>query len=215
MSAQCLNYRKIEQRRALDPQHRDSTKTKERDSMSGNEAVRRGVDEQRSLIRAIAGNIVSATDAGTAIRVLTEELEELKNTTGTERASDTFMRAICSHGALCSILCEFCNRVHFVGNGYGDYEEGELECLRASAAKEPSKYIEHNDYDSIDWGYINGKQIVWGCPCNSARQYEQWIWSHRYAIAKYLKLRAEEAQMDAKFAQEVADDANLIEEHAL
>jgi hypothetical protein len=178
---------------------------------SVSEAARRALDEQRGLIRAIAGNIVSATDAGTAIRVLAEELEELKNTTGNESASDEFMQAICGHGALCSILCEHCGRVHFVGNGYGDYEDGELEDLRANALKEPGKYIEHNDYDSIDWGYINGKQIVWGCPCNSARRFESWIWSHRYAIAKYLKLRAEAAALDAKFAAEVAEDAGAIE----
>lgn len=180
--------------------------------MAASERAKRALDEQRGLIRAIASNIVSAADAGTAIRVLTEELEELKNTTGAEEASDAFMQAVCGHGALCSILCEFCNRVHFVGNGYGDYEDGELEDLRANAQKNPGKYIEHNDYDSIDWGYINGKQIVWGCPCNSARQFESWIWSHRYAIAKYLRLRAEEAALDAKFAQEVADDANKIME---
>lgn len=176
-----------------------------------NENARRAVDEQRGLIRAIAGNIVSATDAGTAIRVLTEELEELKNTTGNEEASDSFMRAVCGHGALCSILCEHCGRVHFVGDGHGDYEDGELEDLRASAQKEPGKYIEHNDYDTIDWGFIAGKQIVYGCPCNSARRYEQWIWSHRYIIAKYLRLMAEEAEIDAKLAREVADEAGMIE----
>lgn len=73
------------------------------------------------------------------------------------------------------------------------------------------KYIEHNDYDTIDWGYIAGKQIVYGCPCNSARRYEQWIWSHRYIIAKYLRLMAEEAELDAKLAREVADEASKIE----
>jgi hypothetical protein len=177
-----------------------------------NERHKRALDEQRGMIRAIAGNIVSASDAGTAIRVLTEELDELKNTTGSEQASDEFMRAICGRGALCSVECEHCERVHFVGTGYGDYEDGELEGLRANAQKHPGKYIEHNDYDSIDWGYINGKQIVWGCPCNSARQYEAWIWSHRYAIAKYLKLRAEASALDARFAQEVAEDAALIEQ---
>ena len=176
-----------------------------------NESSRRALDEQRGLIRAIASNIVSATDAGTAIRVLTEELEELKSTTGDEAASDVFMRAVCHGGALCSILCEFCGRTHFVGEGHGDYRDGELEDLRVSAQKNPGKYIEHNDYDTIDWGYINGKQIVYGCPCNSARQYERWIWSHRYIIAKYLRLQAEEIALDAKFAQEVADEASRIE----
>lgn len=175
------------------------------------EKAQRALDEQRGLIRAIAGNIVSASDAGTAIRVLSEELEELKNTTGNEEASDEFMRAICGHGALCSILCEHCGRTHFVGDGHGDYEDGELEDLRTNAQRNPGEYIEHNDYDSIDWGYINGKQIVWGCPCNSARRFEQWIWSHRYAIAKYLRLRAEQAGMEARFAQEVADDANKFD----
>lgn len=176
-----------------------------------NEQNRRALDEQRGLIRAVAGNIVSATDAGTAIRILTEELEELKNTTGHEAASDRFMQAVCDRGALCSVLCEFCDRLHFVGAGHGDYNDGELEDLRANALKNPGEYIEHNDYDTIDWGYINGKQIVYGCPCNSARQYEQWIWSHRYLIAKYLRLRAEEIALDAKFAQEVADEASVVD----
>jgi hypothetical protein len=180
--------------------------------MIDKEKARRAVEEQRGMIRAVAGNILAATDAGTAIRVLTEELEELKNSTG-EPASDTFMEAVCNRGALCQILCEFCKRTHFMGElSHGDYEEGELEDLRVKARKKPDKYIEHNDYDSISWGYINGKQIVWGCPCNSARQYEQWIWSHRYVISKYLRLRAQELETEAKFAKEVAEEASHFDE---
>lgn len=176
------------------------------------ERLRRSLDEQRGVIRAVAGNIVSVSDTGTAIRILTEELEELRNTTGNEEASDAFMDAVCRSGALCQVLCEFCKRTHFMGEHYsGDYEDGELEDLQIKAQKYPGQYIEHNGYDSISWGMINGKQIVWGCPCNSARQFEQWIWSHRYIISKYLRTRAESIQLDAKFAQEVADDAAKIE----
>ena len=170
------------------------------------EARRERLDEQRGLIRAVAGNILAATDRGTAIRVLEEELEELKQTTG-EPASEAFMRAVCNTGSIC-IDCEFCNRTHFVS--YGDFDRGELDDLRSRALQSPDKYIEHGDCDYISWGYLEGKQIVWGCPCNRARLYERWIWNHRYTIASYLKSRADELSMEAKFAQDLARDANSI-----
>jgi hypothetical protein len=171
------------------------------------ESARRALDEQRGLIRAIAGNILAATDAATAIRVLTEELEELKASTNQE-ASEDFMRSITNSGTIC-ILCEFCNRTHFVSEG--DFDRGELEKLERYAKEKPDRYIEHFDVDTISWGYLDGKQIVWGCACNSARRYESWIWSHRYAIADYFQLRAKDLQYQAKFAGEVADKAAAIE----
>ena len=109
--------------------------------------------------------------------------------------SKEFVDAIRHAGSLV-ITCEFCDRTYFCTWGNGDYEEGELEELREQAKKEPDKYIEVTDDDAASWGYIDGRQFVVGCPCNSARKYEDWILSHRYGIAAYFKNRAQRLKRD-------------------
>lgn len=114
-----------------------------------------------------------------------------------EPPSEEFWDAVISAGSIV-INCEFCDRVHFVSDG--PYDEGELEELRESAKKNPKKYIENGITDSIRWGYINGKQAVYDCPCHGARSYEDFILHHQDMIVSYLsrraKLRLEEAQRD-------------------
>jgi len=56
--------------------------------------------------------------------------------------------------------------------------------------------------DSIFYGHLEGKRVVWGCECNKARRYEDWIWANRDMIMEYLRARIEEmvkgAEMEAK-----------------
>ena len=93
-------------------------------------------------------------------------------------------------------LCEWCGRTHFLaGYGRGDYEEGELEELLGPHKKNPDKYIPYYDDTAIRWAYFCGKQLVWGCPCNESKelkQYEDFIWAHRFKIARYLRDRVRE-----------------------
>lgn len=108
----------------------------------------------------------------------------------TKPPSKEFEDSIRHAGSLVT-TCEFCGRTYFCTWEHGDYEKGELEELRTLAKKEPNKYIEITDANAQSWGYIDGKQFVIGCPCNSARKYEDWILEHRYLIADYFKDRAE------------------------
>ncbi len=103
--------------------------------------------------------------------------------------SDEFWSAFCSSGSLV-VNCEQCGRVHFCTfDGPGDYEEGELEELRANAEKDPDKYMETSVYSSIQWGYILGKQTVWGCPCNeqTVYPYERFLLAHTEQIMTYFQ----------------------------
>ena len=116
--------------------------------------------------------------------------------------SEMFMDLVCHHGSI-RISCELCGREHFAcGSKVIDYEDGELEGLQAKADREPDKYVAHHDADSISWGDLDGKRVVWGCVCHRARRFEDFIWSHRDLIIAYLKARMKEdlshAQEDAK-----------------
>lgn len=101
--------------------------------------------------------------------------------------TDDFLTAISAgHGALRG-TCDFCERVYFASTG--DYDSGELEELQAKAKEFPDRYIETGD----EWQSmcrIAGKEYVYGCPCNAPTRYEDFIWAHRWQIAKYLKLRS-------------------------
>jgi hypothetical protein len=114
------------------------------------------------------------------------------------KTSELFMDlATSNHGSPC-IQCQHCKRVHFTH----ECDEKELADLRAKAEKEPNKYLEDTMSDSIAWGYLDGKQYAWNCPCDSGHRYEEFIWRHRELIAEYLKRRTQEnlrvAQEDAK-----------------
>jgi len=115
--------------------------------------------------------------------------------------SDEFMEALISGGSIVT-ECELCGRVHFATWDDGaDWEEGELEELRANADKEPDRYIEDATCSSISWGYLDGQQAVWGCPCNIARKYEDWIWGHRELVTSYLRKRIRDQKRDAEMEE--------------
>lgn len=127
-----------------------------------------------------------------------------------QRASEEFEDAIV-HAGSGEISCEFCNRVHFVSNREGfDWDEGEHERLLANSKKYPEKYIPH-DEDSVGWGYLDGKQYVAGCPCNSAARYERFILKHRNVIIDYLKSRAEKNLRKARQESAQIESLSKIE----
>lgn len=117
--------------------------------------------------------------------------------------SDIFMRAVCSIGSP-SILCEFCGRTHFAPTSDLDWDEGELDELLDREKKEPDKYLADHSVSSILWGYLDGRQIVAGCPCNSGRKYEDFILRHRYVIVDFLQARARKKKEDAAEAEKIA-----------
>lgn len=114
------------------------------------------------------------------------------------------VRAFCHYATLCVMACH-CGRVHFVSApGHGDYEEGELEELKAKAEKEPDKYIEEWEHDTIDEITIDGKSFVAHCKCEGWRKYSKWIDRHAEQITKYL----------GDFWIEKAKDAKAESDHA-
>lgn len=112
-----------------------------------------------------------------------------------DKISEHFWDAFINAGSLV-IECEFCERTHFAYEG--DYEEGELERLEENAKKNPAKYEEHFDRDMVSWGYFNGKQAVYNCPCKSLVQYERFIWNERDSIIKYYKAKMDEKSKNAQ-----------------
>jgi len=118
-----------------------------------------------------------------------------------KHVTEDFEDAVRHAGSLV-VTCELCDRTHFATMEEGTFDRGELEDLRAKAAKEPDKYIEDPSYDSISWGTLDGRQAVIGCPCNGMAKYEDFIWKNRYVIAKYLKRKSE------RLSKSAADNAN-------
>lgn len=129
----------------------------------------------------------------------------------TKPPSDEFMDAFASAGSLVT-ECDWCERIHFCTGGLGDYEEGELEELRANAGKNSDKYIEHGDCDSISHGYLAGRRYVYSCPCNAVRGYEDFIWNERRRIMDYLRIRfvkiREQVESDLR-AADILRDLNI------
>ena len=124
--------------------------------------------------------------------------------------SDEFMRIV-THTGSAIIECEFCGRVHFspLATGLDEEDVQYLKELEAKSEKDPDAFVIVTDADSIAWGHIDGKQAVWGCPCNAVRKYEDFVWGHRWLIADYLKMRAARMQEEADRHTERLGDLNL------
>lgn len=118
--------------------------------------------------------------------------------------SENFRMAFMGGGTYCSIDCEHCGRTHFSGGSIGDYEEGELESLVAGREENPDKYI-LSGYECINYGYVNGKQLVFDCICNSGTPFERFFLSHASRIAELIRLDAQDKQSEADSAKEVFD----------
>jgi len=94
--------------------------------------------------------------------------------------------------------CELCGRTCFEDSEMaGDWEPGELEQYRLGVKQRPDKFVA---VPLVRVGKIAGKQVITTCPCNGLRSYEDFIWSHRHIIAKYLQSKTE------RIAQAAYDD---------
>lgn len=120
-------------------------------------------------------------------------------------------RAFCCGGACCSVHCEACDRIYFVtSSGHGDYDEGELDQLRAHAAEEPEKYVEVPDYSSVSTMTIpGGKHVVIGCLCDPTKPLSDFIEGYAEEITAYLReywkaTREEAANKERKAAEALA-----------
>lgn len=118
------------------------------------------------------------------------------------KASNEFMDAVCDGGTPVS-TCGFCGVVTF-SNGC-DMDEDELELLLEKMRNRPATYRQDGANDSIAVGQISGINVVYGCPCDGAYKYEQFIWEHREIIMRYLRARiAKEAANANRDAESIA-----------
>jgi hypothetical protein len=128
-------------------------------------------------------------------------------------AMDLFWDLVTQEGVSLTIQCGWCGRTHFAtGNNPGDYEDGELEALRRKAKDDPDHYLEDAWNGGIAWGHLDGRLLVWKCPCEAGLnigRYERFIWDHRRMIAAYIKARAA-----AQLKQANQDSALLTEDEA-
>lgn len=82
-----------------------------------------------------------------------------------------------------------CGREHFEDSeSGGDWDEGELDRLRARANEHPDKTVACGY--CVTYANINGQTYILGCPCNGMRKYEDFLWLHRTSIAAYLSARS-------------------------
>ena len=111
-------------------------------------------------------------------------------------ASEEFWDALIGAKAYHSVVCGFCDRVHYSTEEPENYEKGELEELEEKSKENPDKYIEHSE--GVSLGILNGKQAVYGCPCNEVSKYENLFWNSRYLISEYFSIRTKKELDEAK-----------------
>jgi hypothetical protein len=109
--------------------------------------------------------------------------------------SRIFEDAFSSHMGSASMVC-VCGRTHYdTYNMYDEAWEKQLEEFERRRDVQPDKYVPHDHaIGSLIIGSLIGEdiEVVYGCPCDSAVKYEQFIIKHEEQIADYLKKRAKE-----------------------
>lgn len=98
--------------------------------------------------------------------------------------SDEFYSSFMTAGSVL-IDCD-CGRTHVATDGLPCLEEEEIESIKKLKEKYPDKVIEW-DCDSISWTWIQGKQIVFDCPCKIDKIFMNVILEHRTQIMDFFK----------------------------
>jgi hypothetical protein len=106
-----------------------------------------------------------------------------------QQCSSIFEEVFDSHTGGCVRTCN-CGKIHFDGSNNGwTWEDGEFETLQKRAKEYPNKYVERDG--TISCMEIGGKEIVYGCDCETAEQFEKFLISHASKLADYLNKRSE------------------------
>lgn len=90
-----------------------------------------------------------------------------------------------------SIQCDFCGTTWFTE------DDCDYVALCEKQKVDPTKYRLSSD-DGLAFGWIDGKQVVWGCCRDKLAKYAEWIWAHRGIISSYLKQRSKQELEEAK-----------------
>jgi hypothetical protein len=110
--------------------------------------------------------------------------------------SEEFWSAFTSAGTPVA-TCGFCGRVT-IGLGGRDLDHDEYLAYCEKIRTRPEEYREDSFNDSIGTGELAGRILVYGCPCNEARRYEDFLWSHRLQILDYIKRRTARERREAE-----------------
>lgn len=106
---------------------------------------------------------------------------------------DAFADNVCG----CRRTC-VCGVVHYDAYNHYDWEDGELEALESDP-----ETVGHDG--TVGTMTINNEEIVIGCTCNKAQQYETFILGHARQVAKYLNAKAASMREVADLLEVKAD----------
>jgi hypothetical protein len=121
-----------------------------------------------------------------------------------KKPSKMFLNALQGGGSH-HMTCGYCGREHYCpdsdsvwegdihlgGTDPGDRPEYLADAL-GHQAKDPEGAIIHYNVDCVTTKDLVGIAFVEDCPCNGLRKYEEFIWSNRDSIRRYLKARVDQ-----------------------
>ena len=102
----------------------------------------------------------------------------------TDQCSELFADIFdsCSGGNIRTCAC---GRTFYNYMDTGSFDTGELEKLEAKQKSKPEKYFACDH--TIGTMEIGDVEIVYGCQCDLAKKYEQFILAHAEQLSEYLR----------------------------
>lgn len=110
-----------------------------------------------------------------------------------KEASKEFLSVLSMGG--CLVTDCICGRTHFATND-DQFDDGELEKLREMAKKEPTRYIEDPDSDTVYVATFRGVNYVPDCPCGRLASLEELLWDVKDILLQYYRLRIDKEKVE-------------------
>ena len=101
-----------------------------------------------------------------------------------EQYTDEFYNSFMSAGSV-NVECD-CGRIFVATDGLDYLEDEEIESLRKLKEEYPDKVL-YWDCDSISWTWLQGKQMVFDCPCGIDKIFKNALLEHKTQILKFFK----------------------------
>ena len=111
------------------------------------------------------------------------------------QCTDLFADVFDSHcGGIIRTCC--CGRTFYNYMDAGCFEPGELAELEEKTKTNPDKYcaVDH----TVGTMSFAGNEIVYGCHCDTAKNYERFILAHAERLAEYIRRHSKELQEKSK-----------------
>ena len=114
------------------------------------------------------------------------------------QCSDLFSEVFDSHCSGIVRTCS-CGKTFYNADASNLFDDGEFEDLERKSKQNPDSFIGVNG--NVYTMEIDGKQIVYGCSCDTAKRYESFILNHSIKLAQYLK----------KYAVQLREKADMVD----